>query len=62
MSQQIPLQLPLPSYEDYERYKIWIEEQQKEQRTVATGSVIIIDLVGQNDGFSDASTLTSKKN
>ena len=52
MSQRIPLQLLLPSYEDYERYKTWIEEQKKKQETVATGSVIIIDLVEQDPRHS----------
>jgi len=40
MSNQLPLYLPIPSHEEYERYKKWIEEQEASP----SGSVVVIDL------------------
>ena len=45
MSNQIPLYLPIPSREEYERYKEW-ERQQEEQKASPSGIVIVIDLAG----------------
>tara|TARA_R100000008_G_C3586713_1_gene173015 strand:- start:3392 stop:3571 length:180 start_codon:yes stop_codon:yes gene_type:complete len=59
MSNQLPLYLPIPSYdEDYERYKKWKEEQE----AAPSGSVIVIDLTGDDDGINKLYGTSTKKN